>query len=48
MAVLREEMMVQKVMQEDVVLNIMSAYTPNPGCDENNKEKFWKNFIWFW
>ncbi|KAJ8709706.1 hypothetical protein PYW08_009710 [Mythimna loreyi] len=41
---MNDRIIVVKVMLENVMLNVVSVYAPQVGCNETVKEKFWEDF----
>ena len=41
---INDRLIVVKVMLENVVMNVISTYAPQVGCEERVKEKFWEDF----
>ncbi|CAH2099151.1 unnamed protein product [Euphydryas editha] len=39
-----DRVIVVRLLMEDLVLNVVSVYAPQTGCDDRMKEKFWEDF----
>lgn len=41
---MNDRLIIVKVMVQNILLNVMSIYAPQTGCDDKEKERFWMDF----